>query len=273
MNALTLEIYIFYVAVVLYCVSAIAYIAFFIIKRERFCKIGEIALFSAFLVHTLALGVRTVGAKRLPLTNQYEFATSFAWGISLVTIIFKRKFRFKALGAIVCPLLVIIIGYAALQNKQINELMPALQSNWLSIHVGTAIISYGSFGVAFGVAFLYLIRDLIKDKNFVEEHLPACEILDLIGYRAIALGFIFLTLVMVTGAIWAERAWGHYWSWDPKETWSLITWFIYSIYLHVRISKGWSGKKAAWFALIGFICVVFTYIGVNTFIPSLHSYA
>ena len=103
--------------------------------------------------------------------------------------------------------------------------------------------------------------------------MPESEVLDLIGYRAIALGFIFLTMVMITGPIWAERAWGHYWSWDPKETWSLITWIIYAIYLHVRISRVWSGKKAAWFALIGFICVVFTYIGVNTLIPSLHSYA
>ena len=123
MGSLTLEIYLFYVAVALYCISTIAYISFFVIKNERLCKIGELTLFAAFLVHTAALGVRTVEAKRLPLTNQYEFATSFAWGIALVTIIFKRKFNFKALGAIVCPLLVIIIGYAALQNKQINELL------------------------------------------------------------------------------------------------------------------------------------------------------
>ena len=171
MNSM-MEIYLFYAAVIMYCVSAVAYISFFVIKNSKLCKIGEVALLLAFGIHTLALGVRTVVAGRLPLTNQYEFATSFAWGIALVTIIFQKKFNFKTLCAIVCPVLVIIIGYAALQNKQINELMPALQSNWLSIHVGTAIISYGSFGVAFGVAFLYLVRDLIKDKKFVEEHLP-----------------------------------------------------------------------------------------------------
>lgn len=273
MNQLTAEIYLFYGAVALYCISTVLYILFFVIKNEKFCQIGEYTLWGAFLIHTAALLVRSVAAQRLPLTNQYEFATSFAWGIALVTLIFKQKFNFKTLGAVVCPLLVLIIGYAALQNKEINELMPALQSNWLSIHVGTAIISYGSFGVAFGVAFLYLIHEKLKDQTFVANHLPDQDLLDLIGYRAISLGFIFLTLVMVTGAIWAERAWGHYWSWDPKETWSLITWFIYAIYLHVRISRGWQGKKAAWFALIGFICVIFTYIGVNTFIPSLHSYA
>ncbi|MBQ7890269.1 MAG: c-type cytochrome biogenesis protein CcsB [Erysipelotrichaceae bacterium] len=270
---LTTEIYLFYAAVALYCISAVCYILFFVMKNEKCCKGGELTLWLAFLIHTVALVARTMAAKRLPLTNQYEFATSFAWGIALVTLIFKRKFNFKALGAVVCPVLVVLIGYAAMQSKEINELMPALQSNWLSIHVGCAIISYGSFGVAFGVAFLYLIREHLKDRSFVDKYLPDSELLDLIGYRAIALGFIFLTLVMITGAIWAERAWGHYWSWDPKETWSLITWFIYAIYLHVRISKGWQGKKAAWFALIGFICVIFTYIGVNTLIPSLHSYA
>lgn len=273
MNAMSAEIYLFYAAVIFYCISTVLYILFFVAKNEKCSQTGLITLVLAFAVHTIALIVRTVAAHRLPLTNQYEFATSFAWGIALVTLIFKKKFNFKALGAVVCPVLVLLIGYAALQNKEINELMPALQSNWLSIHVGTAIISYGSFGVAFGVAFLYLIREHLKDQSFVEKHLPDSDLLDLIGYRAIALGFIFLTLVMITGAIWAERAWGHYWSWDPKETWSLITWIIYAIYLHVRISKGWQGKKAAWFALIGFICVIFTYIGVNTLIPSLHSYA
>lgn len=273
MNLTSAEIYLFYAAVLFYCFSTVLYVLFFVAKNEKALKGGYWTLLLAFVMHTAALIVRTLAAKRLPLTNQYEFATSFTWGIALVTLVFKNKFKFKALGAVVCPILVILIGYAALQNKEINELMPALQSNWLSIHVGTAIISYGSFGVAFGVAFLYLIREHLKDKDFVENHLPDSEVLDLIGYRAIALGFIFLTLVMITGAIWAERAWGHYWSWDPKETWSLITWIIYAIYLHVRISRGWSGKKAAWFALIGFICVVFTYIGVNTLIPSLHSYA
>ena len=120
---------------------------------------------------------------------------------------------------------------------------------------------------------VYLVRDKMADNEFAAANFPKKEKLDFISYRAIALGFLFLTLVIVTGAIWAERAWGTYWNWDPKETWSLITWIIYALYLHVRLSKGWRGKKAAMFAVIGFLCVIFTYIGVNTFIPSIHSYA
>ena len=103
--------------------------------------------------------------------------------------------------------------------------------------------------------------------------IPDEKRLDLISYRAVSLGFLFLTFVIISGAIWAEHAWGSYWSWDPKETWALITWFIYAIYLHLRISKGWKGKSAALFAVIGFICVIFTYIGVNTLLPGIHSYA
>ena len=113
----------------------------------------------------------------------------------------------------------------------------------------------------------------MKEDEFHRRELPDAEKLDLISYRTVSLGFLFLTLVIVTGAIWAERAWGRYWSWDPKETWSLITWIIYALYLHVRLNRGWKGKKAAWFAVIGFLCVVFTYIGVNTLIPGIHSYA
>ncbi len=113
----------------------------------------------------------------------------------------------------------------------------------------------------------------VQKQSFCKKNLPDLDTLDLISCRAIALGFFFLTLVIVTGAIWAEQAWGRYWAWDPKETWSLITWAIYAVYLHARLMRGWQGKNAAMFSVIGFICVLFTYIGVNTWLPSIHSYA
>jgi len=120
---------------------------------------------------------------------------------------------------------------------------------------------------------MYLIRDKMGEDGFITKHVPDLKKLDFISYRAVAAGYFFLTLVMITGAIWAEQAWSRYWAWDPKETWSFITWIIYSIYLHLRITRGWRGRKAALFAVIGFICVLFTYIGVNTLLPSIHSYA
>ena len=273
MNYLSVENVLFTIAMVLYFASMILYFVFFALKKEAAGKIANLVMSAAFLFHTSAMVTRGIGAGRLPLTNQYEFATSFAWGISLVLLIFIWRYKFQALGTFAAPVIFLLIGYAAMQSKDVNELMPALKSNWLAFHVSTAIISYGSFGVSFAVSLIFLVREKQKDNSFWEKHVPKRERLDMISYRAVSLGLLFLTFTIITGAIWAERAWGSYWSWDPKETWSLVTWIIYALYLHLRVQRGWKGKSAAIFAVIGFICVIFTYIGVNTLLPGLHSYA
>ncbi|MBR3393565.1 MAG: c-type cytochrome biogenesis protein CcsB [Firmicutes bacterium] len=271
-NMLQIENTLFTIVMIIYFVSMILYFIFVAAKKEAFSKIAVYLHLGALVLHTAALVCRGIGAGRLPLTNQYEFATSFAWGLSLVSLIFIWKFKFPVLGAFAAPVMFLIIGYAAMQSKEVKELMPALRSNWLGFHVSTAIISYGAFGVSFVLGIIFLLRDRMKEDSFWGQHTPAKEKLDIISYRAVALGLLFLTFTIITGAIWAERAWGSYWSWDPKETWSLVTWIIYAIYLHLRIRRGWEGKAAATFAVIGFICVIFTYIGVNTFLPGLHSY-
>lgn len=270
---LQIENVLFTAAMILYLGSMALYFIFFALKKDRLGDFGKYALLIAFVIHTAALVVRGIGAGRLPLTNQYEFATSFAWGIALCSLIFILKFRFQALGTFVTPVIFLIIGYAAMQSKEVRDLMPALRSNWLAIHVSTAIISYGAFGVSAAVSAMFLMRSAMGASEFGTKHIPMEQKLDSISYRAVSLGFLFLTFVIISGAIWAEHAWGSYWSWDPKETWALITWFIYAIYLHLRISKGWKGKSAAWFAVVGFVCVIFTYIGVNTLLPGIHSYA
>ncbi len=263
----------FTAVMVLYLAAMVLYFIFLAVKREKAGKAAGYVMAAGFVLHTAALVTRGIGAGRLPLTNQYEFATSFAWGICLCFLIFLWKYRFQALGAFVTPVIFLIIGYAAMQSREVRELMPALRSNWLGIHVSTAIISYGAFGVSFAVSLMFLLRRNMKDSAFWQEHIPDERKLDAISYRAVSLGFLFLTFVIITGAIWAERAWGSYWSWDPKETWSLITWIIYALYLHLRLSRGWKDRSAAIFAVIGFLCVIFTYIGVNTLIPGIHSYA
>ena len=258
---------------IIYVLAMILYFVFFTVKKEKAAKLAGMVMACGFLMHSAALVSRGIGAGRLPLTNQYEFATSFAWGIALCFLIFLWRFHFDALGTFVTPVIIVVIGYAALQNKEVRELMPALKSGWLGIHVSTAIISYGAFGVSFAVSLMFLLKQKMRGSSFWQIYVPEEKKLDSISYRAVSLGFLFLTFVMISGAIWAEQAWGSYWSWDPKETWSLITWFIYAIYLHLRISKGWKGKSAAVFAVAGFIAVIFTYIGVNTFLPGVHSYA
>lgn len=270
---LNIENNLFTAVMVLYLAGMVLYFIFFVMKNEKAAKIADYVMVLGFVLHTAALITRGIGAGRLPLTNQYEFATSFAWGICLCFLIFLWKYHFQALGAFVTPVMFLLIGYAAMQSKEVRELMPALRSNWLGIHVSTAIISYGAFGVSFAISLMFLLRRKMQNSEFWKSHIPEEDRLDMISYRAVSLGFLFLTFVMISGAIWAERAWGSYWSWDPKETWSFVTWIIYAIYLHLRVSKGWRGKSAAWFAVIGFICVLFTYIGVNTLLPGVHSYA
>lgn len=270
---LQMESGLLYLTLGLYLAATALYFVFFALKKDSLSCKANLVLAAAFAAHTLTLIVRGLGAGRLPLTNQYEFAASFAWGIALCCLIFIRRFQFQALGTFASPLVFLVIGYAAMQSREVRELMPSLRSGWLAIHVLTAIIGYGSFGVACAVSVMFLLRQRNRQNAFWQTHIPEEQKLDMISYRAVSLGFLFLTLVIVTGAIWAEQAWGSYWSWDPKETWALITWIIYAIYLHLRIGKGWRGKSAAIFAVVGFVCVIFTYIGVNTLLPGIHSYA
>jgi cytochrome c-type biogenesis protein CcsB len=272
-DLLKVENVLFYIVIVCYFAATLLYFLFIALKKDGVAKAAALVQTVGFALHTAALVCRGLGAGRLPLTNQYEFATSFAWGLSLVSLIFITKYKFPVIGAFAAPVILLLIGYAAMQSREVKALMPALRSSWLGFHVSTAIIAYGSFGVSFVLGVIFLLRDRMKDQGFWDKHVPAKEKLDLISYRSVCLGLLFLTFTIVTGAIWAEQAWGSYWSWDPKETWSLVTWLVYATYLHLRIRRGWKGKTAAVFAVAGFVCVIFTYIGVNTFLPGIHSYA
>ena len=269
---LQVENTLFTIVMISYFASMIAYFIYIAAKKEVIAKVALGIQIFGFVLHTAAIICRGIGAGRLPLTNQYEFATSFAWGLCLLSIVFIIRFGFHVMGAFISPVMFLMIGYAAMQSKEVRELMPALRSGWLGFHVSTAIIAYGSFGVSFVLGIIFLLRDKLKEHGFLDQHIPERQKLDLIEYRSVALGMLFLTFTIITGAIWAERAWGSYWSWDPKETWSLITWLIYAVYLHLRIRRGYKGKSAAIFAVAGFVCVLFTYIGVNTLIPGIHSY-
>ncbi len=270
---LQVENTLFTLVMLLYFASMLLYFAFIAVKKDGVAKVAVGLQIAGLALHTAALICRGIGAGRLPLTNQYEFATSFAWGLCLVSLIFVIRFKFPVLGAFSAPVVFLIIGYAAMQSREVKNLMPALRSNWLGFHVSTAIIAYGAFGVSFVLGVIFLLRDRMRRSGFLDAHIPNREKLDVIAYRSVSLGLLFLTFTIVTGAIWAERAWGSYWSWDPKETWSLVTWIVYAAYLHLRLRRGWEGRAAAIFAVVGFVCVIFTYIGVNTFLPGVHSYA
>ena len=271
MNFVTVEEILFTLAFILYIASSLLFFIFLASSKDKLGKFAVNVSLLGFIIHTLAMGARVIESGRLPFSNQYEFANSFTWGIVLCYLVIHFYYRFTAVGAFVMPLAFLMMGYASLLPRHVRPLMPALQSNWLVVHVGTAVVSYGAFAVAAGLSFIYLIS-FSKQHSNKKSLLPDPDACDFLSYRIIAFGYLMLTLVIITGAIWARSAWSRYWGWDPKETWSLITWIIYSVYLHLRYNRGWKGKPAAWFAVIGFIAVVFTFIGVNNLLPGIHSY-
>ncbi|MDC5695708.1 c-type cytochrome biogenesis protein CcsB [Intrasporangium calvum] len=220
----------------------------------------------AFL--TVCLGLRMAVTGNGPFVSQYEFATSMAWGILVSYAYFEWKYRARTLALFVMPLTVIALAYAGTQPTQVDPLVPALQNSLLlTLHIIVAIFAYGAFAVSFAAAAL----DLWTPQKW--RHLiPKPEVLDRLGYRAVVIGFPLDTMVLVLGAIWAEIAWGTYWSWDPKETASLVTWLIYGGYLHARVARGWTGKRASWLLVLGFASVVLTFVG-NAFFGGLHSYS
>ncbi len=279
------ESILFLITLTMHFVTMLIYFLYVAVKKDVISKSAIRLQMAALIVHTAAIILRGAIMGRLPMANQYEFATAFSWALALVSLIFIQKFYFPVLGAFASPVTLLLAIYAGMQKLKelktieaggldgIRNLMPALQSSWLGIHVSTVIIAYGAFGVSFVLSLVYLLRDRMKKDSFWDQHIPKKEKLDTISYRCVSLGMMFLTVTIMIGGIWAESAWGSYWSWDPKETWALVTWVVYLVYLHLRIRSGWRDKSAAWFAVVGFICVIFTYIGVNTFLPGIHSYA
>lgn len=233
--------------------------------------------------NTVALISRAIISQRPPLSNGYEFILTFCWGIVAVYLFAQVRYKVKSLGNFVIPipllLLLFIIMTMGPDERVASSIPPALKSQWLTFHVITAMLSYGAFAISFGLGLMYLLKSpkededgKSKDQSWISRF-PASQVLDELAYKIIGFAFPMLTLCIITGAIWANYAWGTYWSWDPKETWSLITWIIYAAYLHARLMYGWKGKRAAWLEVLGFIAVLFTFFGVNYLLPGLHSYA
>ncbi len=274
----------FGISIFVYFFSMVLYVSYLAFRSESLGKVATFVLLAGVGVETAAIFLRwyesyQMGIGRAPLTNLYESLVFFALTIAVVYLLMERKFGIKTAGAFVTPFPFLIMAYASLNPNEIQPLVPALQSNWLISHVVTCFIGYAAFAVSFGVSFLYLFkvraeRGPTKSKkgDTFLDYLPASDLLDEVGYKTIAIGFPLLTIGIITGAFWANVAWGTYWSWDPKETWSLIVWLIYAAYLHARITKGWKGKKAALLSIVGFTATLFCYLGVNLILSGLHSY-
>ncbi len=237
-------------------------------SRDALGRYATILAVNAAVFLSLSLVFRAVASGHGPFSNMYEFSLAFAWGALVIYLYFEFRYHFRTLALLVLPVSLGLLLYATTVPDDVQPLVPALQNNLLlTVHVVVAIIAYGAFTVAFAAGVLYLVQ-----RNNTVRWLPKNTVLDEIGYRAVVAGFPMLALVLILGAIWAEIAWGSYWTWDPKETAALFTWLIYGGYLHARVMRGWRGDRSALFLIAGFAATLFTYFG-NLFFGGLHSYA
>ena len=257
----------FFGSLVLYFAAAVLQFIGTLFKKDKVAKIAWLVFLAGLAAQTVYLVVRGVTARRLPLSNQFEFATAFAWGIALMLLIVRLRLKADWLSVAVMPMVFLVLSYAALQPREVTELMPALRSAWFGFHIGSAVFSYSAFIIAGCVGLRYLI---VSRKGSADE--LKLHQMDYLSYRMIALGFLLLTVTILSGALWAEQAWSAFWTWDPKEVWALITWIIYAVYLHLRLRGKRKGTVMAWYAMIAVPVVLFTFAGVNTIMPGLHSY-
>ncbi len=226
------------------------------------------ALMLAWLSLTVSLITRALLTGHVPFTDMYEFSASFSWGILLAVLLCWWRFKSDIISAAGALVALALLVFAFSQPSQLTPLAPILNQAWLlPAHVSCAIIAYGLFALGFASAVLFLVR-----QRYTAAFLPGPEMLDRIGYESSLTGFLFLTAVLILGSIWANIAWGSYWSWDPKETAALVTWLTYAGYLFTRFVLSWRDNRSAWFLVIGFLAVLVTFFG-NYFFGGLHAYA
>ncbi|MGA2026186.1 MAG: c-type cytochrome biogenesis protein CcsB [Syntrophobacteraceae bacterium] len=268
-----------------YLLCTVLYLAGTIFRFKPLLGAGAIAGAATLLMQTAGIGLRWVESYRMgyghaPLSNMYESLVFASWAIMIIYLVFEWRVRQRTLGVFPAFFSFLAMAYASFSkdvDSKIQPLVPALKSNWLIAHVVACFLGYAAFAVSFGVSLLYLARNRFPENpnphgGFVA-FLPGASQLERFNYQLVLFGFLWLSVGIITGSVWANSAWGAYWSWDPKETWSLITWFIYAALLHARNLKGWKGERVAWLSVIGFGCVLFTYFGVNFLLSGLHSYA
>lgn len=294
MNLVNYEIFGFEIAVGAYLLCSLLFVFYFITKKMGLDSMAFTLVAFGFVFQTYALGIRWLYAGHPPWINTYEIMSFFTWMIVGAYLIINAKFNYKVFGLIIAPFAFILMGFASLQPKNPEPLVPALQSVWLLIHVPITMLAYCGFVISFVASILYLFKEkeiisvtpsdnLRSSSNKAIEKRAATSTssktlqifsrftlaqLDDLSYKGVAFAFPLLTIGIITGAIWADRVWGSYWSWDPKETWSLITWLVFLIYLHARTSD-WDTKISAYISVFGFLSVIFTFLGVGYVLPFL----
>jgi len=272
-NPANLELQFFWWAFIGYSAACLTYIVFLVSGKSKVSATATGLMAVAFVLHTAAMVLRAVVLHRIPLTNMFEYINLFAWFAAVFYFAVLYLYRWQIVGAFICPVIFMLMVAGSLLPKDVEmQLVPALQSYWLKIHVTVAALGEAAFVVAFAANILYFIKNGLSPDSPFSQRLPDLRKLDQLSYKAITVGYPLFTVgALFAGAIWAEQAWGSFWSWDPKEVGSLIVWLVFTAYLHARLVKGWSGTRAAVLSSIGFLCTVLTFLA-NLFLKGLHSY-
>ena len=281
-TGLLIENSLFTLAVVAYIFATLGYFVY-VRGNKEFGPFASLILRVGFLLHSAFIITRTVNVRRVPFVGHFEFGNMFIWATVLVYVWteWRLKEKYYAVGAFLTPLVVLYIGYLTVVPNLIakvtisrlhSPLPPVLQSNWLKLHVSASIFGYAGFTLAFAAAVMWLLKEWQGEKSGLARVLPNVKVLEEYMYRASVFGFLFQSIMIISGAIWADTSWGRYWGWDPKEMWSLITWFVFAVYLHARFTRGWTGMRTVTLVMIGWIAMVFTWVGVAWLLSGIHSF-
>jgi cytochrome c-type biogenesis protein CcsB len=260
-----------------YGISMVLYFVYLIAQRDTFHNAGRYAFTGGFLFHSILLGMRIAVLGHIPAFTLAQVLFISGWTLAGVFLILHRKLNLKFFGIYAAPLVLLAVLAALLLPEPSGEPVANLKSlagnTWLIVHIFTIFIGDAALALAGGVGVFYLIQERAikhKKRGFFYKRLPPLELLDSAGYACLVLGFIMLTVGLITGIVYAGLAWGRFWAWDPKEVWSGITWLVYAALLHERLVVGWRGRRAAIMAIIGLGVLLFTFLGVNFLLEGHH---
>ncbi|WP_434995070.1 c-type cytochrome biogenesis protein CcsB [Arthrobacter sp. Ld5] len=250
--------------------------------RRGAARIAVALTVLAAVIHGAAVLTRGVAANRVPWGNMYEFCTTGAFLVAVIFLVTLTRKDLRFVGSFVVGLVVVMLCAATVGfPTPVARLIPALQSYWLIVHVSIAVAASALFTITFAMSVLQLLQSSREAKISAGKAdsarflrlVPSALSLENLAYRLNAIAFVGWTFTLMAGAIWAEQAWGRYWGWDTKEVWTFVIWTVYAGYLHARATRGWTGTRAAWLSIVGYLCIVFNFTIVNIYFSGLHSYS
>ena len=263
-----LEAILVWTTIVALAISSAVYLYSFIFRNERILRFWNLFTITCLALLTAAILARTLAVGNLPVAGVYESALGGGWFVLLFTLYFSYRNRTLAVvGLGTIPFTLILLGIGVMSGPELSPMAVSLKSFWLYIHVFFAWLAFGAYAICFGLGIVYLLKDRDPGNEFYDRF-PSLEQIDELMFMYLVFGFVTDAVMIASGAVWAKDLWGNYWSWDPVETWSLVTWLIYGLAIHLRVTLGWRGRKLAWILIIALGGMVITYFGIDWFVKS-----